>query len=68
MLSATAHLNPLQEYIQALRDDLTGSAMPFLAWYPYIDVPVSNSWKGAIRHKKDKLNWRYVRLSGGGDC
>jgi hypothetical protein len=68
VLSATAHLNPLQEYIQALRDDLTGSAMPFLAWYPYGDVPVSKSWKGALRHKKNYLSYSYVILSGNGDC
>jgi hypothetical protein len=68
VLSASAHLNPLQEYIQAIRDDITGSAMPFLAWYPYGDVPVSKYWKGALRHKKNSLSYNYVILDGGGDC
>ena len=59
ILSASGHLNPLQAYVQALRDDFAGVAMPFSSdFYARVCTFV-------IRHKHDYLAYRYVIFSGG---
>jgi len=58
VLSASAHLNALQAYVQALRDDFSGVAMPFSSEYK------TRICTFALRHKYDYLSYSYEILSG----
>jgi hypothetical protein len=60
VLSAT-HLNAIQSYVQSLRDDFLGVAMPFSA------APGGGGdWNGILRHKYNLFDYKYVILEGGG--
>jgi hypothetical protein len=62
VLSASGHLNTLQDYVQALRDDFSGLAMPFSA-----DHTTREAYY-AIRHKYDTLVYRYEIITGHDAC
>ena len=61
VLSASAHLNALQNYVQAVRDDFVGVAMPFSA--PSND----HTHTFAVRHKFNYLSYSYTVTDGGGE-
>jgi hypothetical protein len=64
VLSASGHLNALQDYVQAVHDDFLGLAVPCLA---PVDVPRA-SWTrpylGILRHKYDTLDYKFQVNSG----
>lgn len=59
ILSASGHLNPLQSYVQALRDDFGGIAMPFSSDF------YARTCTFVIRHKHNYLAYSYQIISGG---
>ena len=56
VLSANAHLNPLQDYITAMMNDELGVVMPFTGHsYGAYDLDSSRNFKSYVRHKTDTL-------------
>jgi hypothetical protein len=74
VLSASAHLNALQSYVQAVRDDFVGVAMPFSAATGRFEAHTDPGYASSItsyhfglRHKFNYLSYSYTVTSGYGE-
>lgn len=65
VLSATAHMNTLQEYVQGLADVWRGPQLPFAGQLTMQQKGWSFAWSGVIRHKYNSFRWEYVILKNG---
>jgi hypothetical protein len=64
VLSASAHLNALLRYVQALHDDLVGVSMPFCAPFWFKDLIASKDYIGIIRHRYNRFDYDFTRAMG----
>jgi hypothetical protein len=73
VLSASAHLNALQSYVQAVRDDFVGVAMPFSSATGQLIAHTGpgetsiTSYHFGLRHKFEYLSYSYTVTSGWGE-
>lgn len=65
ILSAAAHLNSLQRYLQGVHDDFMGTQMPFTGTRWTNDITWTYTWTGYIRHRYNTLRYIVEILSGG---
>jgi len=65
-LSATAHLNTLQDVVAGLREEFYGPNPLFCGAYWVQDTPWTWEWHGYIRHRYDTLEYK-VELENAGE-